>query len=307
MNAWLRNVTLTFVLAWALAPTAAVGGEPGDAGALFLRVGVGARAAAMGEAFIAVAQDASALYWNPAAMSPVLGTNVVLQHTEHFQSVRLEQAMLTHETDWGTLGLGFTGNYMDDLERRDNFPSAVPLGDFSVYDVAFLVGFSRYVTPNLAAGVTVKPIYERIDDISASGVAVDAGVYHVSQIKGVNFAAVVGNVGSPMKFDAEEFALPRYVKVGASLTRDVEAIRGGVLATTDIVFPNDGDARIHLGVEGNYLRRFFLRAGFKAGYESQGATFGLGVSRRRFGVDYAFLLIDNDLGNSHRFSLALSL
>lgn len=307
MRAWQRTIAVACLVAVVITPALARGGEPGSAGALFLRVGVGARAAAMGEAFIAVAQDASALYWNPAAMSPVLGTNVLLQHTEYIHTVRLEQAMLTHETDWGTIGLGFTGNYMDDIERRDEFPTAVPLGTFSVYDVAFLVGYSRYITPNLAAGLTVKPVYERIDDIDASGIVVDAGLYHVSQIEGVNLAAVVGNVGRPMKFDSEEFALPRYAKVGAGYSRDVEAMRGGVLVTSDIVFPNDGDARVHLGVEGNYQRRFFLRGGFKAGYYSQGATFGVGVSRRRFAVDYAFLVVDNDLGDSHRFSLALNL
>jgi len=58
------------------------------------RAGVG-----MGEAFTAVAEDASAVYWNPAAMSPVLGTNILLMHNEYMQSIRLEQVAITHETD----------------------------------------------------------------------------------------------------------------------------------------------------------------------------------------------------------------
>jgi len=281
--------------------------EPGSAGALFLRVGMGARASGMGEAFTAVAEDASSIYWNPAAMSPLLGTNVMLAHNEYFQSVRVEQAALTHEAEWGTVGLSFTGLYMDDLERREDIPSAIPLGEFSVYDIAFAVAYSRYITPNLTMGISIKPIIQRIDEVDATGVAFDLGIFHVSRIKGVNFAAVLGNLGSPMKFDQEEFALPRFVKVGASYHRDVAGIRGGVLGALDIVFPNDGDPHTHVGLEADYERRFFLRGGYKVGYDSQGATFGLGGTYRRFSLDYAFMLVDNDLGDGHRISLALSL
>jgi len=155
-------------------------------------------------------------------------------------------------------------------------------------------------------GITAKPIYLRIDDLESTGIGFDLGLYHVSRIKGVNLAFVLGNVGAPMKFDQEEFALPRFIKVGGSYSRDIEAINGGVLAAIDGVFPNDGDARVHLGLEGNYQRRFFLRGGYKAGYDSQGLTAGVGVAARRFAVDYAFADISNDLGNAHRISLGLS-
>ncbi|MCH7548149.1 MAG: PorV/PorQ family protein, partial [Candidatus Krumholzibacteriota bacterium] len=213
MKSWQQGILWAGVLV-ALVPSFARAGEPGLSGALFLRTGMGARAAGMGEAFTAVAADASSIYWNPAAMSPVLGTNVVLAHTEYFQSVRVEQAALTHEVEWGTIGLAFTGLYMDDLERREDFPSAIALGEFSVYDISFSFAYSRYITPNLTVGASIKPIIQRIDEVDATGVAFDIGVFHVSQIKGVNFAAVLGNLGAPMKFEQEEFALPRYFKLG---------------------------------------------------------------------------------------------
>jgi hypothetical protein len=85
----------------------------------------------------------------------------------------------------------------------------------------------------------------------------------------------------------------------------VPSLRGGVLATVDIVFPNDGDIRQHLGAEYGYDERLYLRAGYKAGYESQGASFGLGVRLRQFDLDYGYLIDENDLGDSHRISLSL--
>lgn len=305
MNTWQRiAVAAAAVMA---TTTTAYAADPGSAGALFLRIGMGARASAIGEAHTAVAGDASAIYWNPAAMSPILGTNVLLAHNEHFQSVRIEQAALTHETDWGTVGLSFTGMFTDKLERREDFATDVPLGEFSVYDVSFAAAYSRYITPNLTAGISLKPVIQRIDEVDATGLAVDLGVYHVSRIRGLNLAAVVGNLGAPMKYDVEEYALPRYVKVGASYQRDIPALRGHMLAALDLMFPNDDDARTHVGLEVDYQRRFFLRGGYKVGYDTQGGTAGLGVLYRGFAIDYAFLIADNDLGNNHRFSLGISL
>jgi long-subunit fatty acid transport protein len=302
----IRLIAAIAAITATLGPQGALAGDPGSAGALFLRIGMGARASGMGEAFIAVAEDASSVYWNPAAMSAVLGTSVMVMHNEYLQSVRLEQATLTHETDWGTLGLGFTGLYLDNLERRDKSASESPRGGFDVYDVSVTAAFSRYIVPNLSVGLAVKPVWERIDESTATGFAVDAGVYHISKIEGVKFAAVAANLGAPMKFENEEFALPRYVKVGVSYERDFDA-RGRVLLTLDGMFPNDDDVREHIGVEYGYKRMFYLRSGYKAGYDSQGATFGVGVTRKEFSVDYAVMLIRNDLGDSHRISLAMHL
>ncbi|HET6349968.1 MAG TPA: PorV/PorQ family protein [Candidatus Krumholzibacteria bacterium] len=287
-------------------PAAVQAGEPGSAGALFLRFGMGARASAMGEAYSAVAEDATSVFWNPGAMPAVLGTHLTLVHNEYFQSLRFEQAATTHETKWGTFGFMFTGLYMDDMARYDEFGSASPLGTFGAYDVAFAVAYGRYIVPNTAVGISVKPVYERIDELSASGLAFDAGIYHVSRIPGVKLAATVANLGTPMKFEAEEYALPRYVRVGGSYEREVPELDGRLLFTFDAMFPNDGGVREHIGGEYSYRRMLSLRAGYKAGYDSEGATFGFGVLYRQINLDYAFLPVSNDLGDSHRFGVGFS-
>jgi hypothetical protein len=289
----------------AAVPATLHAGDPGDAGALFLRLGMGARASGMGEAFTAVAEDASAVYWNPGAMSAVLGTRLMFTHNEFLQSMRLEQLALTHETEYGTIGLGFTGLYMDEMDRYEDVPSEVPLGTFAAYDVSFTLAFSRYILPNLSIGLAAKPIYEKIDETTSTGLAFDAGLYHVSRIPGVKFAAVASNVGSSMKFVEEKFALPRVLKIGGSYERRFESLKGDLLATVDALFPNDGPARQHVGAEFGYDRRAFVRAGYKNGYDSQGATFGIGVRLRQLDVDYGVIFGSNNLGDSHRISLSL--
>jgi hypothetical protein len=300
-----RFVHLVVVILVTALPLAARAGDPGSAGALFLRLGVGARASGMGEAHTAVAKDASSAFWNPGAMSAVLGTNVMFMHNEYLQSMRLEQVFLTHETEYGTFGLGFTGLYMDEMDRYEDVPSEIPLGKFSAYDAAFTVAYSRYLLPNLSAGIAVKPVYEKIDETTAVGLAFDVGLYHISQIEGLKLAVVAANVGNRMKFVEEEFPLPAVLKFGGSYERHFPAIRGDVLGTVDLVFPNDGNAKQHFGAEYGYDRKLFIRAGYKNGYDSQGAAAGIGVRWRQFDLDYGVLFGGNDLGDSHRVSLSL--
>lgn len=306
----LKSIVIAGLIA--SAPLQAAADDPGDSGAVFLRFGMGARASGMGEAFVGVAEDATSMYWNPGAMAAVLGTNATFMHNEYLQSIRLEQAAISHETEYGTFGLSFTGLYMDKMDLYDDFPSAIPLGTFSAYDVSFALGYSRYVIPNLAAGLSAKIIYENIHETTAKGWAVDAGLYHISRIEGVKLAAVITNFGPPLKFENDsftgtEFNLPRTVKVGASFEHSYPSIEGDLLVTFDAVFPNDGDVKQHIGAELGYKRLLFLRGGFKGGYDSQGATFGLGVLYRRMMVDYALQLTDNDLGDSHRIGLSLEI
>ncbi len=309
-----RLLFIITALVTAAAPVARAG-DPGQSGATFLRVGFGARASAMGEAYIAVAEDASSIYWNPAAMAAVLGTNLGLVHTEYFASMRLEQAAVTHEASWGTIGFMFTGLYMDEMERREDTPSSAPLGTFGAYDVAVAAAYARYIVPNLALGIAVKPVYQRIDELSASGIAVDVGLYHVARVQGLKLAAVASNVGPPMKFDEEEFALPRSVKVGASYEREIAALEGRLMATLDAVFPNDGDTSARVGAEYSYRRMLALRAGYKAlllpsdateeGYSVLRATFGAGFRWHEVAVDYAFLPSE-ELGDNHRIGVGFS-
>src|SRR5690349_5697685 len=181
-HAWLIGLMMAL-------PTVAEAADPGESGLLFLRFGLGARASAMGEAYSAVGEDASSVFWNPGAMPAVLGTHLTLVHNEYFQSLRFEQAAITHETKWGTFGFMFTGLYMDDMPRYDDTGSSSPLGQFGAYDVAVGVAYGRYIVPNVSVGISIKPVYERIDELSVSALAFDAGIYHVSRIKGVKLAA----------------------------------------------------------------------------------------------------------------------
>ncbi len=322
----LRSVTLpcltALLLLFGLFQVAAAY-EPGTSGLLFLRLGVGERAAAMGEAYTALADDATALYWNPAGLAYLENTQVHLMHNEWLSSVRQEYAGVAHATESGGWALGFTGLSMDEIERRDaDIPTSDPLGHFSAFDIAVHLGYGRMMPRDMAAGIAVKWIYSRLDEANAKGFLVDLGLRHQTTIPGLTLGAALLNFGGTFKYIDEEFDAPLTIKFGGALELPGENFGPGQIRLAyDLLLLSDSDtssdaslgtskelnARHHFGVEYDYDGRAALRAGYKSGYDSQGLSFGGGLRWRQFVFDYAFLAVDNDLGNSHRMGLSLNL
>lgn len=280
-------------------------GEPGTSGFVFLRLGNGARASGMGEAFTAVADDATSVYWNPAGLAAVDDVELNLSHTEWLIDIRFEQISVVNEMFGGAVGLAFTGLFYGDLDRYGDYPSLTPDGTFAPYDFALSAGYGKDILPNLAAGAAVKLIYEKIDFESATSWAVDLGLSHKSMIEGLTLAATLLNLGPQAKFVEEKFYPPFQARIGAAYLYTADWLHGDLIAATDVVFPNDGDMKLHVGAEYNYERYLSVRAGYKGNYYVQGLTMGLGLRYKNLRFDYAFMPIEYGLGDSHRFSLGV--
>jgi hypothetical protein len=300
-----RSVALAVVAAVCVMSTLARAGDPGTSGFLFLRLGNGARASGMGEAFTAVADDATGIYWNPAGLANIEGVELNMSHSEWLLDIRFEQISVVNEMLGGAVGLSFTGLFYGDLERRENYPSINPDGTFSPYDFALSAGYGTDILPNLSVGAAAKFIYAKIDFESAVGWAVDLGILHRSMIEGLTLAASMLNLGPQTKFVVEEFYPPFQIRTGASYRYDAPWVRGSIVTAADVVFPNDGDTKMHLGAEYNYERFMSVRLGYKGNYYVQGLTFGVGVGYGNLRFDYAFMPIEYDLGDSHRFSFTV--
>lgn len=282
-------------------------GEPGTAGFVFLRLGNGARASGMGEAFAAVADDATSIYWNPAGLANIEGVELNVTHSEWLVDIRFEQVSVVNEAFGGSVGLNFTGVYYGELDRYGNYPSLTPDGTFSPYDLAFSAGYGFDLLPNLSFGASAKLIYEKIDFESATGWALDLGLLHKSMIKGLSFGASILNIGPQAKFVEEKFYPPFQFRVGASYRYASDWMRGSVILASDAVFPNDSEAKLHLGFEYKYNGFISVRAGYKANYYVQGATLGFGIVYEKLRFDYAYMPMQYELGNVHRFSVSVFL
>jgi hypothetical protein len=282
-------------------------GEDGTTGLTFLKLGVGARAIAMGDAYVAVGGDASSIYWNPAGTASVDGIDGLLMHGEWFEGIRYDFAGAVRSDGQQAFGLGIVGLYMDDLERREG-PTEEPIGHFGVFDFALAGTYARRLTEYLDAGIGVKYLYEKIDDETAGGGAVDLGAqYRIPTVPGLSAGVAVQNLGPQMKFVEDGFDLPVTYRVGAALRSRIEAAGGDVLVTGDAVIPNDGDTKYHFGLEFEYARMIALRFGYRTGWDNQNVSMGFGVKVDRFRLDYAYVPFYSDLGDTHRISLGLML
>ncbi|HLF19364.1 MAG TPA: PorV/PorQ family protein, partial [Bacteroidota bacterium] len=88
----------------------------GTASVQFLKIGVGARAAALGESFVAVANDASALYWNPAGITQFTENQAVISHTNWLVETKHQfLGFVYHLSSEDAVGVSVTSLHMDDM------------------------------------------------------------------------------------------------------------------------------------------------------------------------------------------------
>ncbi len=299
----LRRIILITLLLLSVSGMEAVAGEPGTSGFIFLRLGNGARASGMGEAYTAVADDATSIYWNPAGMSAVEGVQLNVTHSEWLMDIRFEQVSVVTEALGGAFGLGFTGVYYGEIDRYGVNPSLTPDGTFAPYDLALSVGYARDILPNISAGAAVKLIYEKIDFESATGYAVDLGLTHKSRIEGLTLAVSMLNLGPQAKFVEEKFYPPFQMRFGAAHRSEKEWMKGSLILAADAVFPNDSESKFHMGLEYMYHNVLAVRLGYKKGYYVQGASMGCGLFYKNLRFDYSYAAIADELGDVHRISI----
>ena len=277
----------------------------GQAGFAFLKLGIGARPMGMGSAYVALADDPTAVYWNPAGLAGAEGAQVAIMHNEWIQDFRQEFAAVSRSFSSGTAALGISGFYTSEFEKRDDVGNLI--GHFGFNDFAFTGAYGHRLTQNAAGGVAVKLIREMIDQETATAVAFDLGGRYRVGASGLTVAAAVQNLGGDAKFISETFPLPMTIRGGAALSRAIPSLQGKGTLSAELRKSRGDDSRFHVGGELVVKEYVALRAGAKFGYDSESLSFGLGLIRSRFHFDYALVPLSSNLGTSHFISLTARL
>ncbi len=267
----------------------------GTSGAQFLKISVG-RGSAMGEAFVAVADDGSATYWNPAGLGLLTTREVNFHHNEWIADIRHEYlSVILPLQDFGTMGISLTVLTMGEFEYTDvddpNTSIREDTGTGIMFNASsYCLGFSfgRMFTDRLAAGISLKAIGEMVWDMSATGIATDFGIHYNTGWKGLRLAASINNFGSELAYHGRQldfpwdpypdspaqyddipsskkstpYALPLIFRFGLAM----DAIHNEASRLTlalDLNHPNDNYETINLGLEYGYLNTVFLRLGYK--------------------------------------------
>jgi hypothetical protein len=302
---FMRRCRLEFAIALAplllaLLPGVALA-APGQTGFAFLKLGVGARAMGLGSAYVALADDPTAIHWNPAGLAAISGTQVTAMHNEWIQDFRQEFAAVGVHAGPGTLGVGFSGFYSSEFERRDD--TGVLIGHYGFNDIALTGAYGLKVVEGLDAGVALRYIREMIDQWDATAFTGDLGVRYRLRETGVSFGAAVQNIGGDPKFIAETFPIPLTWRAGAAVSRPIASLQGRGTLSTEIRKARADDAHFHAGAEYLYRDHVALRVGGKFGYDDEKVTFGLGLAKDWIHFDYAVVPLSSNLGTTHFFSL----
>jgi hypothetical protein len=274
----------------------------GDTGFAFLKLGIGARPMAMGGAYVAIADDPTAVSWNPAGLAGLNGTRVIAAHDEWIQDFREEYAGVSTQLGKGAIGFGFTGFYSDQFEARDETGQLI--GSFGFNDVSLAGSYGMRIAKGLDAGITGSYVNEMIDQENASTFAVNLGVLYAVKETGLTLGGAVQNLGSSATFISESVSLPTTWSLGAAYARDFQQGKGRGLVTAEYRQAKSDDGHFNMGLEYMYKSTVSLRGGYKTGYDDQEWSLGLGLSHSWYAVDYAYVPFSSDLGTANVFSLS---
>jgi len=289
----------------------------------FLKIGIGGRAAAMGDAFIAVADDASAIYWNPAGLAFAKQNEVMFSHNSWFADISQEFVGGFYKlTQNDVVALSLTSLYMDKMKVTDEFN---PLGTgqyFAFGDVAITLSYSRKMTEQFSVGASIRYVEETLDRLKMRGVLIDIGTMYWTGLGSTRFAVAITNFGNELAPDGEvtlwggrtndkwqSFSPPTMFRIGFAF-EPLHTAQNRITTSIQLNHPNDNSENISLGAEYSYAKIIALRGGYKINADEQSFTAGAGVNLPlgigNVSVDYAFAKFSR-LGSTHRFSIIIGL
>ncbi len=304
-------LTLVLVLAASQAGATEIFEKVGTIGGQFLKIGIGARATAMGEAFTSIADDASAVYWNPAGIARLQGNTLSFSHAAWPAELDLNQGAYIFSVGFipGMLAVHARALSMSPLLRTD---TTHPDGDgtyFDAGDFAFGVSYGRSFTDKFSAGITANFVQETLADYDASTATFDFGVLYDTGYRSLRIGMSIANIGAEMQFIEDSVKMPIIFRLGSSIMLYQQGAHN-FLTAVEFSHPPDNAERGNWGGEYAFKDFLFLRGGYKFNYDSEGLTAGAGVkfpasSAATAKVDYAFNDFET-LGSVHRFSVELA-
>lgn len=315
----MRRYALAFLLASA-APAAAADftrAAAGSTGSEFLLFDTSARGIAMGGAHVAAANDASAIYWNPAGLAQIPRLSGTFMHSRYIADIAYSAAAgAARINDSSVIGVGV--RYLDGGTIDQTDINGLTRGTFNPRSYVAEFGWGQAIYDlsdsemDVAVGAVVKAIRSDFGMV-ATGYGSDYGVqarfYTAAQTYDVGVA--VQNLGMGQKFDKTRDSMPSRLRIGGAV-RPLKPL----LLTAELLAPINNAPHGALGAEWQLEReraaKIALRGGFNTltasslGFAS-GLTFGFGVGLTDLSFDYAFVPLGALGAQTHRLSISFNL
>jgi len=313
--------------------------KTGTASLQFLKLGIDARAIGMGEAYTAVSDDISSVYWNPGGLALMDKNQVFISHTNWVAETYHEFLAVSTATDYGYFAL-FTSFFHTspiDETKEDIFGKTGRTFYFT--NLAVGVTYANAFTDKFSFGLSGKFLREDIADENINSYSFDFGTMYNTMYKNIIIGMSLRNFGPEVQYqienkkseviDEEEwdpfglnknklgtsFQIPMNFSLGVSgdLYRNDDN-SSYLIASIQLDNCVDRKETWNIGSEYKFYRTLFLRAGYQIGYDAASWSSGFGVkfasSVAVFNVDYAYTdmgrLKEDFLTSAHRLSLKMS-
>jgi hypothetical protein len=313
--------------------TAGETSKVGAAGGQFLKIGIGARANAMGGAFSSMADDLSSVHWNPAGLASIKSMAADFSYTQWFAGFSHNFAALAMPiSEDFTFAANVTSFTSGDIPITTMYRPDGTGSSYSVNDIALGVSLSGFLTNEFAFGVTAKYVQNAFASVASTGIAFDIGTLYDFGYYGIKLGFSIHNLGTQQAYDGQDLRTTRklydamhstpldatYLAYPYNLPIIFRAgISGDVLKSGDnhlrvaADFNTLTDVPEQFAVGAEYIWNDFLafRAGYVLGHDQLGFSGGVGL--KYFGggfggqVDYAITPTVN-LGLLNRLSVSMN-
>jgi len=274
----------------------------------FLAIDVGSRATAMGGAYVAVASDATAMFWNPAGISTIKNPQAMFQYAKWIADLKFNYiAAVIPVASVGSFGINVTSLTMDDMERT-TIENPDGTGEmFSAGSYALGFSYARNLTDRFSIGFNFKYLNESIYNSSASGIAFNIGTLFTTQLNEMKIGMSITNYGPKVQMSGhdlltqtdidptvegnnenlnadlktDEFDLPLIFRVGISIDILKGAGNSNFILSADALHPNDDVESLNLGAEYIFNDLVSLRTGYASLFAKdsfQGLSLGAGLN-----------------------------
>jgi long-subunit fatty acid transport protein len=285
----------------------------------FLKIGVGARATGMGETFVAVANDITALFWNPAGLMQFGEQGVNFSHSEWLVDLRHEFLGGVYRLgNNNAIGLSITALHTPAMQKTTEFQPNGTGEYFKFGDLGIGLTFARRLTEQFSFGFTLRYVEETLAELKMRGLMFDLGTFYWTGLSNTRFAVTISNFGPQVKpggsvnnslgrtvSEFQSFPPPTMFRIGVAYD-PIDNKTNKFTTSVQLNHPNDNAENINIGAEYSYKDFLFLRSGYKFNVESENYSGGVGFKAPlKFAtgtVDYSFANF-KALGFTHRISL----
>ncbi|MCL5992331.1 MAG: PorV/PorQ family protein, partial [Bacteroidetes bacterium] len=343
MNKYLRMMIITFLVISLSSPvfsegdvSGASGGKyvkVGAAGAQFLKIGIGARANAMGGAYSAVCNDLTSMYWNPAGLADIKAIGANFSYTQWFAGFGLNYGAIALPIGENFTTAFYALSFSSDRIKLTTMDQQNGLGSYTWSDIAVGATLAGYLTDQFSFGFTFKYIQTAFTGLNASGIAFDIGTMYNTGIQGIKLGFSINNLGTEQKFSGQDlqttkklieqayaspidaqylansYTIPLAFRAGAT-TDIISDEDNRLLAEIDFIAMSDVSEQFALGAEYTWNNLLSIRGGYLIGQDQLGLSGGVGVNYIGGGfkgqIDYSINPTRN-FGLVNRISIGMAL